>query len=225
MASIPIQSTTQELLPVADIVEDTIVFKDGGVAIVLESTAVNFSLLAENEQAAIIYAYSALLNSLSFPIQVLVVSQQKDISNYLSYLGKKERTITNPKLSQMMASYRAFLSETVAKRNVLSKRFFIVIPFYPLELGIGKTLLALNPKRKTLPFPKDYVIKKAKIVLYPKRDHLIRQAGRLGISVRQVATDDLIKLVWAFTNPENALKTTQAAEYAPIKQDVLQSKT
>lgn len=194
---IPIKSLSQKHLLVADITEDIILTKEGGAALVLRTSALNFSLLSEKEQSAMIYAYAALLNSLSFPIQVLIRSQKKDVSQYLEYLKEKEAGINNPKLKDLMSSYRDFVSGVVKKRNVLEKEFYIVIPFSPFELGVSfKGFVDILPakKKRKVPFPKEYVVKKAKTVLYPRRDHVVRQSGRLGIKVRQLTTEELADL-------------------------------
>lgn len=195
---IPIQAASQKHLLVADITEDIILTKEGGAALVLQTSALNFSLLSEKEQSAMIYAYAALLNSLSFPAQILIRSQKKDVSSYLDFLKEKEGAIANPKLKEHMASYMDFVANIVKKRNVLEKEFLIVIPFSPFELGVSlKGVIDVLPttnKRKKVPFPKEYVVKKAKTVLYPRRDHIIRQSGRLGIKIRQLTTEGLADL-------------------------------
>jgi len=199
----PLTATTQKHLVIADVTDDLALYKDGGAAIVLESTSLNFGLLSEKEQQAVIAAYAALLNSLSFPIQIVVRSKRKDISSYMKYLDEAAEKIKNPKLAPLMQSYKNFITETIKKKNVLGKRFYLVIPFSPLELGVAKSVLSLGKKGKPLPFPKKYVIKKAKVALYPKRDHLIRQAGRLSIKLKQLSTAELIELFYETYNPIN----------------------
>jgi hypothetical protein len=196
-----LEASGQEHLPVADIGEDIVLFKDGGASLVLESTSLNFSLLSEKEQEAIIAAYSGLLNSLSFPIQVFVRTQKKDISTYLNYLAEAAKKITHPGLFRLMESYRRFILESIKKKNVLGKRFFIIIPFSPLELGVTKSALSLLKGKKALPFPKSYVIKRAKIALYPKRDHLMRQVTRFGVKLRQLNSLELTELFYNVYNP------------------------
>src|SRR3989339_890084 len=90
-AQIPIRSTTQAHLPIEDIRNDIVIMKDGSSALIIEVSAVNFDLLSEREQDAIIYAYGALLNSLTFPVQILIRSQKKDISSYVELLEKEEQ--------------------------------------------------------------------------------------------------------------------------------------
>jgi hypothetical protein len=197
----PLKSTTQDHLPIADIVDDIVLFKDGGASVVLESSSLNFGLLSEKEQQAVVAAFAALINSLSFSMQIVVRSQRKDISGYIRFFDQESAKITNPKLAAISADYRHFIMDSIKKKTVLGKRFFIAIPFSPLELGVTKSAQSIL-KKGPLPFPKDYVMKKAKITLFPKRDHLIRQAGRLGLRLKQLTTNELIDLYFWINNPE-----------------------
>ena len=198
----PLTSTTQKHLPIADITNDIVIYKDGGAALVMESTSLNFGLLSEKEQAAVIAAYAAMINSLSFSIQIMVRTQRKDISSYLNFLDTEAKKITQPLLSHLMQEYKGFILESVKKKNVLGKRFFVVLYLSPLELGVGKSVASIAKRSGPLPFAESYVIKKAKITLYPRRDHLIRQAGRLGIKFKQLKTTELVDLYFAIYNPE-----------------------
>lgn len=193
----PIKATTQRHLLIADVVDDIVLTKEGGAALILRSSALNFSLLSQREQEAITFAHAALLNSLSFPIQILVRSQRKDVSDYLDFLAKQETKQENEKLKGLMSSYREFVLNMVKKKNVLEKEFFIIIPFSPFETGISPrgVLNLVSPKnRRLVPFSKEYVTKKAKTVLYPRRDHIIRQVGRLGIKLKQLTTEEILQL-------------------------------
>lgn len=198
---VPLEEATQAAISVADIVDDIVLFKDGGACVVLESTSLNFGLLSEKEQEAVIAAFAALLNSFSFSVQITVRSQLKDISSYIRYLGEAQQKITNPKLAALMEDYKTFISETIKRKNVLSKKFYLVIPFSALELGVTKSVMTLTKKKGPLPYSKEDVLKKAKTVLLPKRDHLVRQAGRLGLKLRQLTTIQLIELYYDVFNP------------------------
>ncbi|KKP46506.1 MAG: hypothetical protein UR39_C0010G0017 [Candidatus Woesebacteria bacterium GW2011_GWA1_33_30] len=197
----PLRSTTQDHLPIADIKDDIVLFKDGGASIVLESSSLNFGLLSEKEQQAVVAAFAALINSLSFSMQIVVRTQRKDISGYINFFDRESAKIVNPKLKAITEDYRHFITDSIKKKTVLGKRFFIVIPFSALELGVTKSAQSIF-KKGPLPFPKDYVMKKAKITLFPKRDHLIRQAGRLGLRLKQLTTNELIDLYYGINNPE-----------------------
>src|SRR4030042_2134389 len=197
----PLYSSTQDRLPIADIIHDIVLFKDGGAALIIESTSLNFGLLNEIEQDAVIASYAGLLNSFNFPVQIVVRSQRKDISNYLKFLDEAKKKINNPKLMFLLNDYQKFIVESVKKKNVLSKNFYLVVPFSKFELGLAKSAVSFSKKVNIIPFPKSYVLKKARVSLYPKRDHLIRQARRLGVDLRQLTTPELVSLFYTIYNP------------------------
>lgn len=206
----PITATTQELLPIADISEGIVIYKSGSASLIMESTSLNFGLLSEKEQNAVIASYAGLLNSFNFPVQIVVRSQKKDISFYMKFLNEAYDKITNPKLKAITEDYEKFIQDAIKKKNVLSKKFYIVILFSNYELGLSKSIgSSFKPpgsKPKPLPYPKSYVVRKAKVSLYPKRDHLVRQARRLGIILHHLDNNELVKLFYDTYNPEPPVK-------------------
>jgi len=163
----------------------------------------NFDLLSEREQEAIIFAYANLLNSLTFSIQLVVRSQRKDISSYLEILEKQEiKKAGSLLLVKLINSYRKFVADMVKKNNVLDKKFYVVIPFSALELGVAQTLTSLFRRNQGLPFPEDYILTKAQTALSPKRDHLIRLFARLGLVAKQLDNKELAKLYYLIYNSE-----------------------
>lgn len=195
MQTRPVTADTVDHLPIADITDDILITRDGGAAVVLSSSSLNFSLLSEREQNAVLASYAALLNSLSFPIQIVVRSDEKDVTRYLAFLEKTKQTLTNPLLSRLMGDYAEFISHTVKKKRVLEKQFLVIIPFSPLELGLRGALgVGARGKSKRLPYSRSYIVKKAKTAIYPKRDHLLRQAARVGVKLHQLTTEELTAL-------------------------------
>ena len=199
---VPIRASTQEHLEIEDICDDLIILKDGSCCLILSISAVNFGLLSEKEQEATIFAYAGLLNSLTFPIQILIRSQKKDVSSYLRILQVEENKQINEKLKNQIQKYRTFIEATVKENNVLDKKFYIAIPFSSLELGIKAAPASFGGK-KSLPYPKHYILERAKNALFPKRDHLIRQFARIGLKVEQLNTQKLIELFYRIYNPES----------------------
>jgi len=206
-AQIPIRASTQEYLPIEDIKNNLVVLKDGSCALVLSVSSVNFDLLSEREQEAIIYAYGALLNSLTFSIQIMIRSQRKDISSYLEILEKQEIKKTgSPLMVKLINSYRKFVADMVKKNNVLDKKFYVVIPFSALELGVAQTLTSIFRRNQGLPFPEDYILAKAQTALAPKKDHLIRLFARIGLVAKQLENKELIRLYYLIYNSEKSQK-------------------
>lgn len=195
----PIKSTTQAFTEIETIDQDMVMYVDGSASIVISTTAVNFGLLSEREQDAIISSYAGLLNSLSFPIEVLIRTQHKDVTAYLRLLEDQERIQKNPKLQKSIHDYRLFVGSTVKEKDVLDKKFYVVIPFSSLELGASASLL-FGSKKRGLPHPRPYVFEKASIILNPKRDHILRLLNRVGLQAYQLKNDQLVKLFFTIYN-------------------------
>ena len=218
----PIRASTQEHLPIEDIRDDIIILKDGSCCLVLQVSAINFDLLSEKEQKAMIFAYAALLNSLSFSIQILIRSKRKDISAYLKLLTRQETKLKKLSLKKQLTKYKQFVEEIVKKNEVLDKKFYVVIPFSTLELGTVQTAVSIIKKKKTLPYPKEYIVQRAKTNLAPKKDHLVKQFNRLGIKSYQLKTKELVNLFYSIYNPG---KKQELAEIKEITTPILEGKT
>lgn len=206
-----IKGSTQEHLPIEDIVDNIVIQKDGSCCAVLQIASVNFDLLSEREQSALVYAYSNILNSLNFTVQILIRTTTKDVTNYVKNLRKAEAEQVNPVLKERIKSYQKFIEEMVKKNDILSKVFYLVIPFSPLELGLGAaqkqitgSLISGIKKTKDSPFSKEYILEKAKANLAPKIDHMIRLFSRLGLEISILETKELVNLFYGIYNQDTA---------------------
>ncbi len=206
-----IKGTTQDHLPIEDVIDGVVILKDGSAAMVMQLSSVNFDLLSEREQSALVFAYGGILNSLNFPIQILIYSNAKDVSSYLDNLKLSEERQINSQLRQRIVSYRKFVEETVKKNEVLSKSFYVIVSFSTIELGLKSdtakkiSLLLPIPKSGTeLPFTKEYIVEKAKASLEPKRDHIMRLFSRLGLEIRALGTKETIELFYRIYNEDTA---------------------
>jgi len=119
-------STTQKHLSIADIKNDIVLLKDGGGALVLQISAVNFGLLSEREQIAIISGFAQMLNSLSFSIQIVVMSERLNINTYLHLLDLAQKAQNNPLLSGLITSYKQFIQTT--KEALYQKVKTVLLP-------------------------------------------------------------------------------------------------
>ncbi len=202
-----ITASTQEHLDIYEVKDNLVVLKSGTVCAVLQTTAVNFDLLSEIEQDATIAAFSMLLNSITFPIQVLVRSKRLDISKYIEKIHKVEQRIDDPLLKMQAESYRKFVQDTIKNNEVLDKSFYVVIPsgatserqpgsgpfdFFVKLMGIHKKRISVNV---------DKVMKEAEIKLYPKLDHMIKEFNRIGVRAKQLTTQELVEVYFDIYNP------------------------
>ena len=189
----PVKASTQSFIEIEEIKDDVVLMKDFSAATVVEVGAVNFWLLSTEEQSSMIYAYSELLNSLSFPIQILIVSKKIDVSTYLDYLEEKINKQTVDILQKRMVGYREFIKSIIKINTVLEKRFFFIVPFSPLEMGI----IGANPNSLN----KEYVFTRAKTALYPKRDNLLRLITKIGLRGSVLQRQELTELYYNLYNP------------------------
>lgn len=199
-------TTTQSFLEIFDITNNLVILKNGTVSVLLTVSAINFGLLAEEEQDAVIYAYAGLLNSLNYSIQVVVHSQTKDVTKYLSLLKEREETAFSPLIRKRIQAYREFVANLIQERNVLDKKFYVIIPAGPLELGFvsPKGFVPGQATADVSSMERSVVIEKAKNVLEPRRDHLISQFARIGLYARELETQEIIQLFYIRYNPEAA---------------------
>lgn len=200
-----IKASTQEHLDIYTIKNHLVFLKDGSCSLVLKTTALNFNLLSEEEQDATIYTYAGLLNSLSFSIQILIRSQRKNISDYINLLDTSIQSNSSQKVKESLLSYRQFVKSLVKENRVLEKKFYIILTFSAIELGISKS--TFNPFSKDPqkpPYELDYIEEKASMVLYPRRDHLIRQFARIGLKTSQLTTTELVTLFYSIYNQSSS---------------------
>lgn len=190
--------STQQYIPIEDIKDGLVILKDGSISSILKVSAVNFALLSQEEQIAIIDSFAQLLNSLSFPIQIVIRSKRLDVSSYLKTIDKTLLSQTNPKLHILTSHYRQFIESVIRENEVLDKQFYICLNVTSLEIGV----LTKGYQAK---------LKKGTTVLMPRRDHIIRQLARVGIKAKQVDTVELLKLFYdIYNNPFSEIASSQS---------------
>lgn len=122
-------SSTQRYLPFSSIKENVIIMKDGSARLVVKCSTINFLLKNTDEQDSIIISFQRFLNSLDFPIQVLVRSKKLDIETYLSNLNDKAMRQTNSLLQNQTYEYIEYLRKLIEVAQIMKKEFYIIIPF------------------------------------------------------------------------------------------------
>ncbi len=204
-----ITASTQEHLDILEIKNNLVILKNGSVCSVLQTTAVNFDLLSEIEQDAIIAAFSMLLNSITYPIQVVLRSKRLDITKYVEKVQKIEAKITDPLMKHQIESYRKFVQDVIKNNDVLDKKFYVVVPSgNSISKDVGtdpfefvNRLFGIQHKRVNVNI--DAVLLDAQTQLLPKVEHLIGEFNRIGVKTRQMTTQELVELYFDIYNPSN----------------------
>lgn len=194
--------STQEHLDIDDIRDNLVILKNGEAVAVIQTNAINFDLLSEREQDSIMFAYAALLNSLTFPIQTLVRTKRMDITSYMQNLAMARKSARSPQIRNQVDKYAYFIKDLVSKNQVLDKRFYLVVPFLAISLTQLKSVGAGLFGKKTKDTNKWATFEKAKVNLEPKIEHIIKQLNRIGIKAKQLRTEELVELFYDLYNPE-----------------------
>lgn len=202
-----IKATTQKFTEIERIIDNVVFLSYGNACLVIEVTATNFPLLSEEERLAKIYSYAALLNSLSFPIQILIRSKKIDISSYLRLLSLEATKTQNQILSSKIKLYRDFVESLIKTNSILDKKFYIIIPYSHLEEGAIKTKTHFESARSTLKL---------------KADSLHAQLTRLNLHAKTLNKDELTKLFYSIYNGD---LTEINQEIGNIQSPVVKTKT
>lgn len=197
---------TQTYLPIAEIKEDVVILKDGTLRAVLMVSSINFALKSEDEQNALISSYVGFLNSLDFPLQIVIQSRRLQIQSYLDQLVVIEKEQPNELLRIQIADYRAFVQELVDIGQIMTKKFYVIVPYDPI-----------SNKKKSFWARFQEVLKPAVTVrLKDERfrerkedlDIRVRQVDGglqgLGLNVGRLDTQSLIEMYYSTYNPDIA---------------------
>jgi len=202
MSAQEIISTTQDHLDIFDIKDNFAVLKNGTVCAVIQTTAVNFDLLSEIEQDAIIAAFSMLLNSITFPLQVVIRSRKLDISKYVEKVRKVESKIIDPLLKHQAESYRKFVQDVIKVNVVVSTTNVVVTQKGGGAFDWLMKLSGMQNKRVGV-VNVEKILQDGRTQLSPRIDHVIREFGRIGIKCKQLTTQELVELYFDIYNPSN----------------------
>ena len=197
-------SSTQQYLDISEIKDNVVVLKKGGLRSILMVSSINFALKSIDEQDAIIYHFQSFLNSLDFPVQITVNSRQLNLDNYMNQLKDKEKKQTNDLLRIQTASYLEYIQGLVKMANIVTKTFYVVVPFAPSEVRGGGAL----GKLKAISFSTSKIMsgresfEKYKDQLWQRVDHVVNNLSGAGLRMTVLNTQELIELYYNLYNPE-----------------------
>lgn len=194
------KASTQQFLEVKEIKQGVIVLKNKALRGVLMVSSLNFALKSKDEQNATIYQFQSFLNSLDFPLQTVVQSRKLNITGYLDKLKELEKEQKNELLKTQTAEYRNFIKELIVGSSIMSKNFFVVVPFTSIKIpGI-----TLKGSGKTLAKSIDNQFQRAKSQLWQRMEFVSMGLRRCGLKCIPLNTTELIELFWSLHHPEEA---------------------
>jgi len=196
---------TQRYLDINEIKEDVVIMKDGTLRAVLIVASINFALKSEDEQNAIIAAYVQFLNSLEFPLQIVIQSRKLNIDNYIERLKESEKNQTNELLRIQIADYRNFVQELVSLGQIMQKSFFVVVPYNPLSDKQKGFFNRLSEAFTPAIFVKlaEERFRQRRGDLMTRVEHIIGNLNSMGLKAVPLDTQSLIELYYRVYNPES----------------------
>ena len=205
------ESPTQEFLKIKDIREGILILENNDVRGVLMVSPVNFALKSEENQRAVIGAFQSFLNSLDFFCQIIVQSRNINITPYLESIKSLEERQTNELLKTQISSYGEFIKELTKEENIMTKNFYLVVPYTFMEaLGVATTVKRFNflklfgKKEVGQEKIKDEDFEKCKNQLWQRMEFLAMGLKRCGLDVVPLTTPELIELFWSIHHPSEA---------------------
>lgn len=195
---------TQEFVPIKEVRDGIILLKNGELRAVVLANSVNLSLKSSDEQKATIMQFQSFLNTLDFPIQMTVQSRKLDIRPYLLLLENRMKVQTEPLLKLQTKEYIEFIRNFTESVSIMTKNFFVVVPYTQLKLGGDSKVLSgffakKNKKEAQLEEQMDFEEKRSQL---EERVSVIQQGlNRCGIKSAQLGTEEVVELFYKVFNP------------------------
>lgn len=199
--------SAQNSLEIAEIRDGVVILKDGSFRAVLKAEAINFDLMSTAEQEAVEYSYQGFLNSLYFPIQISMLSRRANSQLYLNKIEANFKNQDNMLLSVLVDDYLNFIAALIENTDIMSKNFYVIIPYYDTEFSKESTLNAsknlvtkLFKKSQTVIIDEQTLFKAKKELRY--RIQSIRDGlASCGVRSQTLDTQELITLYYEYYNP------------------------
>ncbi|MDQ5949125.1 MAG: hypothetical protein QG589_251 [Patescibacteria group bacterium] len=206
---------TQEFVPIKDVRDGVVTLKDGGMRAVVLASSLNFSLKSEDERNAIVLQFQDFLNSLDFPIQISIESRRLDIRPYIALLEEQYKEQLNDLMKIQTREYIDFIKKFTETTNIMTKSFFVVVPYDPalinVKSGLGGNLFQKQTSSEAL--------KQKESSFEENRTQLEQRVGvveqglvRCGIRVVRLGTEEVIELFYKYFNPGDSEKPIKLTE-------------
>lgn len=194
--------SAQKYLEIAEIKDGLVIMKNGSMKAILMVSSINFALKSIDEQDAIIYHYQSFLNSLDFSVQIVINSRQLNLDNYLQVLKDQEKKQMNELLRMQTSSYIEYIQGLVKMANIVSKTFYIVVPFSVSESKGGALSVLKGSGSSAKLMSSRATFEKYKDQLFQRVDHVIENLSGTGLRMTMLSTQELIELYYNLYNPE-----------------------
>jgi len=200
------QNSTKDLVQIYDIKDDVIILKNGALRSVLKVSAINFELRSED--------FQNFINSVDFPIQIMIRSVQLDLSDYVRSLTEATDNMSNELLKIQATEYAKFVGELAQLSNIMAKSFYVVVPFYAVEIPTSKGIFdgikgIFGKSKPAIDRFDDAYVDKYRTQLFQRTDLVLGNLVGLGLRAELLRGNDLMNLFYSLYNPGSRTSFTK----------------
>jgi len=210
-AKVPSRAT-QDFVPIKEVRDGIVILKDGSLRMVLMASSINLALKSQDEQQAVIAQFQNFLNSLEFNVQFFIESRQLDIRPYLALLEGREGEETDDLMKLQIREYMGFIKDFTERANIMTKNFFIVVPYDPALLargGMGGVISSMLPSGAGAATLTDDQFEQYRSQLEQRVAVIEQGLIRTGVRVAPLGTEEVIELFYKLFNPGELEKPMQ----------------
>src|SRR3989344_5660515 len=202
--------STKELVSIADIKDSIILLKNGSLRAIIEVSAVNFELRSGEEQTGILQNFQRFLNSIDFPLQMITNSRQLNMDEYLKTIDPVADSATNELLKIQAIEYSKFVKELLELSNIMTKHFYVVLPFYvyeaPTKTGILDSFKSLFAGSQIVRQIRPEQLETYRAQLMQRVELILDGLVGVGLKANLLGEQELINLYYSLYNPGEGMK-------------------
>lgn len=206
-------TATQEFVPIERIRDGVIILKTGELRAILITNSLNLSLKSDDEQQAILTQFQAFLNSLDFDIQFFIESRRLNIKPYIDLLQERSKEVKEDLLKIQIHEYIGFITKFTEESNIMTKHFFITIPYYKSTGGetSPSSLLSFSSDSST---SKEALstFEASRIQLEQRTSTITQGLSRFGLRAQKLGTEEVVELFYKLFNPSEQNRAAPKVE-------------
>lgn len=191
-------NATQDFVPIRDVRDDVVILKNGQMCKILLASSINFALKSRDEQQAILFQFQNFLNTLDFSLQIYVQSRRLNIEPYIATLKALEPIQYNDLMRVQLREYIEFIRTFTTEVDVMSKNFFVVVPYTPPKLDFKKSFTSILSQGKVI---ETNTFEEQRLQLEQRQSVVEQGLNRIGVRTIPLKDDELVELFYHIYNP------------------------
>ena len=205
---------TQDFVPIKEVRDGVVILKDGSLRVLLMASSINLAMKSQDEQQAVIAQFQNFLNSLEFTVEFFIQSRELDIRPYIALLQDRYAKELDELMKIQIREYMAFIKDFTERANIMTKNFFIVVPYDPALINRGGGMLgSLLPGRSGgMAALSDEQFEQYRTQLEQRSAVIEQGLVRTGVRVVRLGTEEVIELFYKLFNPGELEKPLQVGQ-------------